>query len=195
MIVALALILFTIIAINDFLFFRIEDSVNIAVIILFLISYVYGGYQYDILQALSIASLCFIAAVILNHYDLMGGGDVKLLFGVGLFISNIPIVFFSALSIYSFVVTFLYLLLNQKIELLRKRLAIKVIEIRMKIYGNACRFFYRILFPSAYNVDEQEITNFKVNNCILKQEIPYGVILSLSTVSTILIDLMNIGEI
>ena len=188
MFIAIVLILLLIIAVNDFLFFRIEDSVNIAVVSLFGIGWLFGLlHNYSIVSALSVASFCFVVSVVLNYFELLGGGDVKLLFGVGLFISGNPSIFLYALSISSLIIATAYIYKGKEIEIFRKKMATIVIN------NKTNRILNKILFPSAYNISEVEFLNFKQNACALKQEIPYGVILSFSTISSILVNAMSIG--
>lgn len=188
MFIAIVLILLLIIAVNDFLFFRIEDSVNIAVVSLFGIGWLFGLlHNYSIVSALSVASFCFVVSVVLNYFELLGGGDVKLLFGVGLFISGNPSIFLYALSISSLIIATAYIYKGKEIEIFRKKMATIVIN------NKTNRILNKILFPSAYNISEVEFLNFKQNACALKQEIPYGVILSFSTISAILVNAMSIG--
>ena len=49
------------------------------------------------------------------------------------------------------------------------------------------------IFPSAYKVTEEELSEIKQSDSVIKQEIPYGVILSLSTISSIILFKFNGG--
>lgn len=188
MIVITVFFLLMIACINDFLFFRIEDILHIALVTTFFIGYFTGYIDSDIWHALCIASLCFVISVILNHYDLLGGGDVKLLFSIGLFVSSNMAAFLCSLSVYSLIIALIYISYGQKIERIRTRLSDKVFHMKSR---NS--LVHKILFPSAHSITDGELQNFKQSECILKQEIPYGVILSLSTISSMLCAEMNIG--
>ena len=122
MLVALS-ILFLIVCVNDFLFFRIEDSLSISLVVLYTIAYLSGDVNASIFQALSIASLCFVVSVILNHFDLLGGGDVKLLFGIGLFIAEDPMLFMICLSGFSLIIAAIYMTCSKAMERHRQRLS------------------------------------------------------------------------
>ena len=194
MFIAIVLILLLIVAINDFLFFRIEDSVNIALVVLFGIGWLFGCLpHYSIISAISVASFCFIISVILNYFELLGGGDVKLLFGIGLFISNNPSVFLYALSIFSLIIATAYIAKGDWIEIFRQKMANLALNQKNRHTVNG--LLHKIIFPSAYNITEIEFQSFKQASCALKQEIPYGVILSFSTIFAILVNAMNIGGI
>ena len=194
MFITIVLILLLIVAINDFLFFRIEDSVNIALVVLFVIGWLFDCLpHYSIVNAVSIASFCFIISAILNYFELLGGGDVKLLFGIGLFISNNPSLFLYALSIFSLIIATAYMAKGGWIETFRRRIA--NLALNKKNRHTVNRLLHRIVFPSAYNITEAEFHSFKQSSCALKQEIPYGVILSFSTIFAILVNAMNIGGI
>ena len=186
-------ILFLIVCINDFLFFRIEDSLSISLVVLYTIAYVSGDVNASIFQALSIASLCFAISVILNHFDLLGGGDVKLLFGIGLFIAEDPMSFMICLSGFSLIIAAIYLTCNNAIENHRKRLSEIVLRLKEVYENHALKYLCMAVFPSAYKVTDEELSEIKQAENIIKQEIPYGVILSLSTMSSILLLKLNGG--
>lgn len=186
-------ILFLIVCINDFLFFRIEDSLSISLVVLYAIAYISGDINSSILQALSIASLCFAISVVLNHFDLLGGGDVKLLFGIGLFISDSPISFMICLSVFSLIIAAIYITCSKNIELIRQRLSKTVFHLKDTYENQMMRYLYMAIFPSAYKVTEEELSEIKQSDSVIKQEIPYGVILSLSTISSIILFKFNGG--
>ena len=192
MFIACLTILLAIVCINDFLFLRIEDSLDIALVALFIIGYMNGITGHDIFHALSIASLCFVISMILNHFDLLGGGDVKLLFGIGLFISDSISMFLISLSIFSLVTALLYMRFGQHIENVRGKLANTVIQQKKEISCDMKSYFHHIMFPSAYKISAQDLLDLKPNDNILKQEIPYGIILSLSTITSLIITKLNI---
>jgi len=186
-------ILFLIVCINDFLFFRIEDSLSVSLVVLYAIAYISGDINSSILQALSIASLCFAISVVLNHFDLLGGGDVKLLFGIGLFISDSPISFMICLSVFSLIIAAIYITCSKNIELIRQRLSKTVFHLKDTYENQMMRYLYMAIFPSAYKVTEEELSEIKQSDSVIKQEIPYGVILSLSTISSIILFKFNGG--
>ena len=188
-------IILAIVCINDFLFLRIEDSLDIALIVLFILGYMNGIIGHDIFHAISIASLCFVISMILNHFDLLGGGDVKLLFGIGLFISDSISMFLISLSIFSLVTALMYMRFGKYIENMRERLANIVIERKSRISSNIRTYIHYVIFPSAYKVSAQDLLDLKPNDNILKQEIPYGIILSLSTITSLLISKFYIWEV
>lgn len=186
-------ILFLIVCINDFLFFRIEDSLSVSLVVLYAITYISGDINSSILQALSIASLCFAISVVLNHFDLLGGGDVKLLFGIGLFISDSPISFMICLSVFSLIIAAIYITCSTNIELIRQRLSKTVFHLKDTYKNQMVKYLYMAIFPSAYKVTEEELSEIKQSDSVIKQEIPYGVILSLSTISSIILFKFNGG--
>ena len=192
MLVALS-ILFLIVCINDFLFFRIEDSLSVSLVVLYTIAYISGDVSASIFQALSIASLCFVVSVILNHFDLLGGGDVKLLFGIGLFIAEDPMSFMICLSGFSLIIAAIYMTCSKAMELHRQRLSQLVLHLKDKYEDKLLRYLCMAIFPSAYKVTSEELSEIKQSDSLIKQEIPYGIILSLSTISSILLFKFNGG--
>ncbi len=177
----LSLALFSIIAVNDLLFFRIEDSVVVSSIILYCIFCISGITSWS-LYALSIGSIFFISSAILNRLNMLGGGDVKLLFGIGLLVSDHMLEFFLAMSLVSVIAVSIYILFWRTIEKYRVYYAIKIFRRKDSILK--C-----IFFPSACKIEKNElfsdIEKHKNSACTFKQEIPYGVILSISTLISI----------
>lgn len=182
LIFAVAVILFMVICVNDFLFFRIENSVVVGVIVYYCLLLISGKMECSILYSISIASFLFVVSLILNHFDLLGGGDVKLLFGIGLLIPSRLFEFFCALSIMSMLMIFMYSFCNKKIGKIRAYYAIKVFRLKNQ-------FIKKICFPSVMEITRGELMKdlkfLKHNNSILKQEIPYGVILSIGSITSI----------
>lgn len=177
----LSLMLFSIIAINDLLFFRIEDSVVILSIMLYCLICFVGIIDWS-LYALSIGSIFFISSAIFNRLNMLGGGDVKLLFGIGLLVSPDMFAFFLALSFVSVVAVSVYIFCGHTIEKFRAYYAIKIFRWKNNIMK-------RIIFPSACKINKHEllsdIKKHKSSECAFKQEIPYGVILSISALISI----------
>lgn len=178
----LALTLFAIICVNDFLFFRIEDSVVIGAILYYLLLFVTGRTDCSIYYSLSAASLFFVTSAALNYFNLIGGGDVKLLFAIGLLVPSSLFEFFCALSVMSLGMVFVYSTFNKQIFKSRAFLAIKVFRLKNS-------FLKQIFFPSAYKITRkellEEVSLEKMNSSILRREIPYGVILSISSIVSI----------
>jgi Flp pilus assembly protein protease CpaA len=74
--------------VNDFLFFRIENESVQCILLLYIISCVFGISGGNFIFSLTIAICVFAITWGLNQHDMIGGGDVKLLFPLILFAEN-----------------------------------------------------------------------------------------------------------
>ena len=179
---SIALITFGIICINDFLFFRIENSLVITSIIYSVLLFLAGLQECSVLYSITTAALLFCGALLLNHFNLLGGGDVKLLFGIGLITASRLFEFFCILSITSFIMVILYSFLYERISRFRAYYAIQ-------IFRSKLTFLKRIVFPSSIKITRKElledIRSSSYRNSILRQEIPYGIILSAGSLASI----------
>ena len=88
-----------IISINDFLFFRIENEYVIFLLCLYLISYISGISGSNFLNALKVFALVFAVTCFFNRYNMIGGGDIKLLFPMLLFAEDNVQAFLIGISI------------------------------------------------------------------------------------------------
>lgn len=164
-------ILLLCICINDFLYFRIENEYVIALITLYIIHLSLNVQQISILQHLSFAVLAFITCVILNYFDLMGGGDAKLIFPLALFAGDNIMNFLLYVSLAGLFLAAIYAFLGEKIELATKNVTTKINNINQ---NSKLRKIF-LLSSTQYNLEKQSITN---TNTVMMKEIPYGIALS-----------------
>lgn len=168
-------IILIIISFNDFLFFRIENEYVLSLIILYSISCLCSISGNNFVEAATIATVTLVISIILNQLNLIGGGDVKLLFPLILFADSNICTFVIGMSISGLILSVIYLLYGRNILFLRKKL-LSHIE---AIYKN-CKTpaLLNISLLSFHRIAPEEI---ELNQCEvnpMKQEIPYGIALS-----------------
>lgn len=168
-------IVLLIISINDFLFFRIENENVQFLLALYAISCIFGVSGSNFLFGLTIAVGIFVITWALNQYNLIGGGDVKLLFPLLLFSENNLTAFMIGVSISGLILSFIYIVFGRYIFFFRRRVVTWLYI-----------FYKRKKKPALLNIvllSLGRITKKAVSlkQCVisgLKQEIPYGVALS-----------------
>lgn len=171
--IALALfsLILLIISINDFLFFRIEDEYVLMLLFLCVLLFGFSSVEINFVQGLQAAFAAFIIGFLLNRYNLLGGGDVKLLFPVLILSGSEWLSFFFWTSIWGFVLACSYALFNRQIFFLRRRLILFLHSLRRK--HKAPRILNFILLSFA-RVGKKSTALRRYRNDILKLEIPYG---------------------
>lgn len=177
-----------IVAINDFLFFRIEDEIILSIFGLYIISCIFGVSGHNFLQGFFAAVLIFIITFILNRRDLIGGGDVKLLFPLILFAEENLYVFLISASIAGAVLSIFYILFSRHILAFRKKIISKLRKFEKKNRRNA--FLNIVLLSSSRIADETASLTYCAKS-IWRQEIPYGVALSYGEFCVILENLLS----
>ena len=162
-----------VIALNDFIFFRIENEYVLFLFFLYAVSCIFGVSGQNFAEAFGIACITFAICFVLNQFNLIGGGDVKLLMPLMLFAENNIIEFIWGTAIGGLVLALVYIFCGKKLALLRKRLFIIFSMIKKKKFR-----FLRFVLLSLYKIKTRSV-KFEVGDTgILKQEVPYGVALS-----------------
>ncbi|MBR1734492.1 MAG: prepilin peptidase [Alphaproteobacteria bacterium] len=182
-------IILLLIAINDFLFFRIEDEPVFALFGLYVIACLFRELgNEDWIFTVSVAVIIFVITLILNRFDMIGGGDVKLLFPLILFSESKLYVFLMAVSVAGIVLALVYVLFSKRIFELRKKIIQKLMIIRKK---RKKIFLLNIVLLSLSRITNRAaVLNYNVTN-IWQQEIPYGIALSYGGFCVILENLLS----
>ena len=162
-----------IIALNDFMFFRIENEYVLFLFLLYAVSYCFGVSGQNFVLALETAAITFAVCFVLNRYNLIGGGDVKLLVPLILFAENDMFEFVWGTSIGGIILALAYICCGKKIANLRKAL----FEVFSEFKKKKIRFL-RFALLSLYKIKARSV-EFEVSNAgVLRQEVPYGVALA-----------------
>jgi len=162
-----------IVALNDFMFFRIENEYVLFLFLLYAISYCFGVSGQNFILAIETAAITFAVCFVLNQYNLIGGGDVKLLVPLILFAENDMFEFVWGTSIGGVVLALAYICCGKRIANLRK----KLFEIFSAWKKKKIRFL-RFALLSLYKIKAGSV-DFEVGNTgVLKREVPYGVALA-----------------
>lgn len=161
-----------IISINDFLFFRIEDEYVISIIVLYIVAHILGIPGLNFVQNAIIATSIFLITYIMNCYNLIGGGDVKLL---------IPLILLSGTSVSSllvgialggFFVSLIFLVLHKSIVSLRQKIILSLMSYKKQNKS----LFLNILLLSLSRINKRIVSPHSGD--AMKQEIPYGIALA-----------------
>ena len=173
-------IVLLIISINDFLFFRIEDEPVLFLLALYAISCILGVSGSNFLFGLFVACGIFVLTWILNRYDLIGGGDVKLLFPLLLFSENNFSAFIMGVSISGIILSLIYVIFGRHIFFLRRRIItyLYIFCRRKKKISPLCDSLLSIVLLSFSRITKKAVSLKQCTVSKLKQEIPYGVALS-----------------
>lgn len=168
-------IVLLIISINDFLFFRIENENIQAIFVLYVISCILGVSGGNFLFGLIIACGVFVITWALNQYDLIGGGDVKLLFPIILFSENNLTAFVMGISISGLLLSFIYMIFGKSIFFLRRR----IVTLLCIFYKKEKKLaLLKIVLLSLGRITRKAVSLKQCASNNLKQEIPYGIVLS-----------------
>ena len=163
------------ISLNDFLFFRIENEYVLALMVLYIAACICGISGNNLPESLMIAIGVAIISVILNHFDLLGGGDVKMLFPLMLFAENHMCSFVMGASIGGLIVAVVYFFVGRKLFFFRR----KIIFSLRNLYKNRNKSIllnFTLLSFNRMTRRSIELNKFVFNS--IKQEIPYGIALS-----------------
>lgn len=173
--------LLLIVGINDFLFFRIENEYVVALLFLYIVAYIFGLAGSNFFEACLIATAVFGISFVLNQFNLIGGGDVKLLVPLILFTENNWLGFVFATAISGSIVSLLYVLFQKQIFNLRKSINEGLFKIKKKKFR-----ILNIALLSLYRISKKSISAEKQNIDVWHQEIPYGVALSFGGIFVVL---------
>jgi Flp pilus assembly protein protease CpaA len=157
---------------GDFLFFRIENEYVLALMVLYLISYVSGVSGNNFLYGFTIAVVTFAVTLVLNYFNLIGGGDVKLLFPVILFSENDLSTFLWGISVGGAFLAMVYLFFSRQIFFIRRSLIGFLYILNKK--QNKSRLLSFVLL-SLSRIDKKIIALRKYRFNAMRQEIPYGI--------------------
>ncbi len=162
-----------VVALNDFMFFRIENEYVLFLFLLYAISYVFGVSGQNFAEAFRIACITFAICFVLNQFNLIGGGDVKFLVPLMFFAENNIFEFIWGTAIGGLVLALIYIFCGKKVAMFRKKLFIIFSAMRKKKFR-----FLRFVLLSFYKIKTKSV-EFEINDTdVLKQEVPYGVALS-----------------
>lgn len=162
-----------IIALNDFMFFRIENEYVLFLLLLYTVSYFLGISGQNLSEAVQVACITFVICFLLNQFGLIGGGDVKLLVPLILFAENDIFNFILGTSVGGLIVALIYIFCEQGVINIRK----KLFSIFLKYKKEKFKFL-RFVLLSLYKIRASSVKFEKNGAGVLKQEMPYGLALS-----------------
>ncbi len=162
-----------VISLNDFMFFRIENEYVLFLLLLYAVSYIFGISGQNFSEALSIACITFAFCFVLNQFNLIGGGDVKLLIPLVLFAENNVFEFIWGTAVGGLVLALIYIFFGKQVAFLRRKLFIIFSVLKKKKIR-----FLRFVLLSLYKIKARSVKFNAGDTDALKQEVPYGVALS-----------------
>lgn len=168
-------LLLLIISINDFLFFRIENEYVVACLVLYIISCICGYSGNFFREGVCVASIMFVVCFILNHLNMIGGGDVKLLFPLLLFAENNWVTFLIGVSIGGFFLALAYMLFYRRIFFIRRKLVLSLYLFRR---NHKTDVFLSFVLLSIDRINKKLVAFNRLKIGAMKQEIPYGIALA-----------------
>jgi Flp pilus assembly protein protease CpaA len=171
-------LILVLVCINDFLFFRIENELIIALLLLYVISCLCGTSGENIAVGATTAIIVFLITLGLNRCNLIGGGDVKLLFPLLLFSENSLSSFFLAISIAGLALCVVYIFYGRKIFLFRKRFVTNLLQQKKRNHNKNGDYILNIALLSLRRITINSVALKQGITNVLKQEIPYGIALS-----------------
>jgi Flp pilus assembly protein protease CpaA len=130
-----------------------------------------GNFMFGI----SIAVAVFGVTYILNQKNLIGGGDVKLLFPLLLFAESDMDEFIIGISVSGILLSMIYILYSKKIFIFRR----KALRWLWNFYQEQRRsLFLKFVLPSLARTNKNIVSSYKRPINVWRQEIPYGIALS-----------------
>ena len=169
------IIILILISLNDFLFFRIENEYVLALLILYILSYICGTSGSNIIESIAVAIGATVVSIILNHYNLLGGGDVKLLFPLILFAENNFFAFVCGTSVGGLILATVYFFAGRKLFFFRRKIIISLNNL-YKNRNKSVLLNFTLLSLNRMKVKDIELDQTLFNS--IRQEIPYGIALS-----------------
>jgi Flp pilus assembly protein protease CpaA len=161
-----------VICVCDFVFFRIENEYVLALMALYAISWMSGISGSNFYNGLIIAIATFAGTLVLNHFNLIGGGDVKLLFPVILLSENNLSEFWIGISVGGMILAIIYLIFGRQIFFLR-RSAVGFLYSLSR--GRNKTQFLNFVLPSLSRIDKKVVALRRYTVNAVRQEIPYGI--------------------
>lgn len=166
-------IILLIVGINDFLCFRIENEYVVSLLALYIVSCLFGFSGGNFIFAAEVALSVFIITFILNQFDLIGGGDVKLLVPLILFAENYMLDFIWATSIAGALLAVMYISFSKQVLQARRKIFVAIRNLKKKKMP-----LLNLALLSSCRVSLKSEAFRKNNAGVLRQEIPYGVALA-----------------
>lgn len=163
------------ISLNDFLFFRIEDEYTLFLLGLYVVSCTLGISGHDFWNAVGIFIIIFVAALPLNHRNLIGGGDVKLLLPLLLFTEGDVLAFLLWTSVGGAILSLFYLLFRRQIFFIRRRM---VVRLHATGRNRNKSSLLNIVLLSLGRVSRKVVALKYCPTHATRQEVPYGIALS-----------------
>lgn len=163
------------VSLNDFLFFRIENEYVLALMALYIIACICGVSGNNLPESLIVATAVTIISLILCHFDLLGGGDVKILFPLLLFAENQMSSFIMGVSVGGLIIATIYFFAGRKIFFFRRKIIFSL-ENLYKNRNKSILLNFTLLSFNRMTRRSVELNSFVFNS--IKQEIPYGIALS-----------------
>jgi Flp pilus assembly protein protease CpaA len=167
------------VCINDFLFFRIEDELIIALLTLYAVSCLCCISGKNIIVGSATAIIVFLITWGLNRFNFIGGGDVKLLFPLILFAENDVSSFFLTVSVAGIALCIVYMCCGRRIFLFRKKLVTNLLRKKNTKHNPNDHNILNIALLSLHRITVNSAALKRNNVAVFKQEIPYGIALSL----------------
>lgn len=162
-------ILLILIAINDILFYRIEDELIVALLCTFLVFACWRDPNNVSLYPLLYAVIFFFIGAVCNAFGMIGGGDVKMMSALLLFDPDMTELIF-VMSISGLVVGAIYYFFGRYISRIRSLLLLSVFS------KKECSILYKMLFPSLLYLNREDVAADDTRS--LQMKIPYGVVIS-----------------
>lgn len=164
-----------IVSVNDFLFFRIENEYVFTLICLYIIACIFGISGTNFISVAITTVGVFIVCILLNHFDLLGGGDTKLLIPLLLFSEHYLYEFTIGTAIGGLILAVIYRTFEQPIFSIRKKILRKLHD-SYKNHKKSLLLRFVLLSFSKVTKRSLMLGDFKPQG--IKQEIPYGIALS-----------------
>lgn len=165
---SLLVVFLILIAINDILFYRIEDEFIVALLCTFILFTCFIDRSTGV-WSLLYAVIFFFVGAICNSLGMIGGGDVKMMSTLLLFDPNITDLVF-VMSVAGLVVGAIYYFAGRYISKIRHALLLSVFS------KKECSILYKMLFPSLLYLNRDDVVADDPRG--LKMKIPYGVVIS-----------------
>lgn len=181
-------VILLLISVNDFLFFRIEDEYNAAMCVLYITACIFGISGKNFLIGFATAVVVFFITLAMNHRDMIGGGDVKMLFPMILFAENNLYTFALNVSVAGVFVSLAYILFGKHIYGYRRKIVLSLMKFRKNNKKN--RLLNIALLSLGRITNRTSALTYRVEN-VWRQEVPYGIALSYGGFCVILENLLS----
>jgi Flp pilus assembly protein protease CpaA len=143
--------------------------------VLYAISIISGVSGGNFMFGISTAVVVFVITYILNRKNLIGGGDVKLLFPLLLFAESDIDGFIIGISVSGVLLSVIYILCSKKIFIFRKKAIIWLWNFYQEQKES---LLFKFVLPSLGRTNKNIALAGKYQVNVWKQEIPYGIALS-----------------